>query len=686
MGYTERFGTGTIQSTQVSYLALNPTGNVSLDWPKETAPSPNLLATIVDVNSGSTSVSISLPDATQGSTGAEFLFNNLGAVSVTFLDDTGGNVLVLPAGQAWVVYLADNTTAAGVWRTFQLGAFTSQAQASNLAGTGLIAIGNTLAGDLPSISFSATGTSFVLTDRAKAYRWTGGAGNCNLPSSGAVPVGWYMRLRNDGTGALTVNPTGGDTINGAASLIMQQGDSCLILCAAAGIMDTYGLGKSITSTFDYTTIAVPGTGTYTLSGAELNRISYKFTGVLTGDRTIVVPATVQQYWITNATTGAFNFFVKTAAQIAPGILVATNQASILYCDGTNVVPGDTVSGGLSNPVTIAQGGTNATTAGAARTNLGSTAIGDALFITASAAAARATLDAASLTQTNTFTNTNTFSSNAAGAGINPVATLDRNKGAAGAANDFLGQLKFAGRNSANAFFEFSSIVAQLLDPVAGTEDGRLIVFTPIAGTAAERLYVGAGIYSKNTAGGDKGVDTANFITLYENNVSLASKYIAISLLTVDGDIIIRSGGAPTRLAIGAANRVLTVSGGLPAWVAPTGVSQNTYDSGDQAITSAGALSLTHGLGGTPTGLLTLLHCTTGEFGYSAGDFIVIPPNSVGGSGNNFGFNAKITSTQVIIRYGSSGGGVFRVLDGSLGNSTTLTDANWRLVVRAQRVF
>lgn len=586
MSYTERFGTGTIQATQVSYLALNPTGDVTLEWPKETAPSPNLLATIIDVTAA-TPVNITLPDATQGSTGAEFLINNLGAAAVTFLNAGGLVVLVLPAGQAWVTYLADNSTANGAWRTFQLGAATSQAQAANLAGTGLVAIGNTLAWDVPTSSFSSSGMNFALSDRARAYRWTGGAGSCNLPSSGTVPVGWNMRLRNDGTGTLTVNPTGGDTLNGSASLNLQQGQSCLIVCAAAGIMETYGLSGTTTAAFDYTTINVAGTGSYTLSGAELNRIAYKFTGLLTGDRTIIVPATVQQYWVTNATTGAFNFYVKTAAQAAPGVLVAQNQASILYSNSNDVVNADTASGGVSVPVSIAQGGTGATTAAGARTNLGSTSVGDAVFIAVTAAAARAALDAASLTQSNTFTNTNsfsntvtltgalntsgvnTFSSTAAGAGINPVLTLDRNKGA-NLANDFLGQLKLSGRNSVNAFMEFGSVAAQVLDPTSGSEDGRLVFFTPVAGASTARAYVGAGLYTAGAAGGDLGVNTVNATSLAEAGVLLTAKYLAVGLLTTNGDLIYRNAGVPARLGIGTVGQVLTVSGGLPAWAAGGG--------------------------------------------------------------------------------------------------------------------
>jgi hypothetical protein len=99
---------------------------------------------------------------------------------------------------------------------------------------------------------------------------------------------------------------------------------------------------------------------------------------------------VQQYWITNDTTGAFTLTVKTSA--GSGIAVGQGTSAILYCNGTNVVSASTA--GISVPISISQGGTSSTTAGGALINLGGTSTGIAVFTAATQAAAYAALGVA----------------------------------------------------------------------------------------------------------------------------------------------------------------------------------------------------------------------------------------------------------------------------------------------------
>lgn len=380
--YTNIFGGTNISPSDVSYTAVALTANTTFDWPLETAPSSNLIASIMDVTASSGPFTLTLPSALEASTGQTILFSNVGANQFLVKNASGTQVLAPNAGEVWQIYLTDNTTAGGVWEAFQFGAAISAANAASLAGTGLVAIGSVLSQAMPMTSFSTTYTAGV-NDRAKTYIWTGGAGTITLPDAGTVGDNWFFQLRNEGTGALLIDPPGSETINGSATLTFQPGDSAII-CTDGLSFYTIGYGQAPVFAFDYTSIDVAGSGNYTLSGSELNRIAYQFTGLLTGNRNIIVPNTVQQYWVTNDTTGPYTFVIKTAA--GTGVTVSQGSSTICYCDGANVVAADT--GGLSTPIGIAQGGTGATTAGNALINLGGTSTGIAVFTASSQSAAQ----------------------------------------------------------------------------------------------------------------------------------------------------------------------------------------------------------------------------------------------------------------------------------------------------------
>lgn len=393
--YTDVFGGANIYPSEISYSAVSLTTDIILSWPEETSTNENLATRIMDVTPNAAGRIITLPDASKTGTGQTILFNNRGSYTFTVKDAAGVQVVTIAPATLWQVYLSNNTTTAGVWRSLQYGAATSSVNASSLAGTGIIAIGTLLSQSVPVTEFNSNYTAGV-NDRAKMYNWTGSLGTMTLPVAATVSNNWFIYVRNSGSGQLTVDAPGSVQINGASFLNFQPGDSAIV--ASDGVnFYTIGFGQNAVFAFDYTVIDIAGTGNYTLAGSELNRISYKFIGVLTGNRTVIVPATVQQYWVNNQTTGESapsNPYTLTIASAGGGsdVVISQGTRAIVYCDGTNIL--DAYTAGISLPISVSQGGTSATTASGARINLGGTSVGIALFTASDQAAAWSALGVA----------------------------------------------------------------------------------------------------------------------------------------------------------------------------------------------------------------------------------------------------------------------------------------------------
>jgi len=386
--YTSVFGGANIYPSEISYSAVALSADIILSWPEETSTNENLATKIIDVTPSKSGLIITLPEANKAGNGETILFNNLGAHTFTVNNASDVQVVSVAPGTLWQVYLSDNTTVGGTWRALQYGAAVSQANAASLAGTGIVAVSTLLSQSVPITSFNSNYTSGD-SDRAKMFNWTGAGGTLTLPDPIVVGNNWFVYLRNSGSGAISADAPGTSLIDGNSFLSFQPGESAIIASDGIGFY-TIGFGQSATFAFDYTVINVPGTGSYTLTGTELNRIAYRFTGILTGNRTIIVPATVQQYWVDNQTTGSYTFTVRTSS--GTGVAITSGERAILYSDGTNVLDADTA--GVSYPIAVNQGGTGATTAGAALINLGGTSTGISLFTAVDQAAAWAALGVA----------------------------------------------------------------------------------------------------------------------------------------------------------------------------------------------------------------------------------------------------------------------------------------------------
>jgi hypothetical protein len=83
------------------------------------------------------------------------------------------------------------------------------------------------------VAISGTAT-LALADLGNTVVFTGAsAATLNLPAVATTPIGSGWMVRNAGTAALTIDPSGAETINGAATLVLQAGQAAFIFDGGA---------------------------------------------------------------------------------------------------------------------------------------------------------------------------------------------------------------------------------------------------------------------------------------------------------------------------------------------------------------------------------------------------------------------------------------------------------------------
>jgi hypothetical protein len=422
-GFTTVFQGNTVYQSPLSYAsyAVSSSALLQLQWALDNFPGNlNVVAKIMDINCTYAGGALQLPAATNATAGETTLINNTGTQNLIVYDDTnpgvGGNILAtIVPGSLWQLYLRTNATQAGTWGAFQYGAQVSALNASNLASNSVIAIGTTLNQAMPVKSISASTYTFngaapPTGDRDQFLVNNGGASVWTLPAASAAGNGWYVQVRNQGTGGLTIQAQNNtDQINGLsgtpASVSLNIKDSCFITSDGTNWW-TIGLTNLLNAGFQYNTLSITS-GYYQLPTTISGNGAIRLTGTLTGNVTIGFPTAVAEYVIDNETVqGTYTIQigiggVSSLTQGSP-ISITTNNPggsaayrTIVYSDGTT---GASANTGLLTAVTTASGvvqvsggGTGATTAGGALINLGGTSVGISLFQATSAAAAQSAI-------------------------------------------------------------------------------------------------------------------------------------------------------------------------------------------------------------------------------------------------------------------------------------------------------
>ena len=362
--YTSPYTGQTINPAQVGYESLTISADTTLQWPIN-SNSTSVVANILDVTATASGKKLILPSAQEVSVGQAFIVRNIGSVgqySFTVANNSGGTIITIPVApttatvNSYYVYLTDNTTTNGTWSTIAMGIGTSSASANDLAGFGLLPLGNTLNEQTTVSQFSSTYT-FTSNDRAAMYVWTGGAGTATLPQASTVGAGYFVIVKNDGSGILTVSSQSSATIDFVATSVQIQLANSSVFVTDGTNWYTYALAQ--TNVFNYTQLLVNVSSIvsspYTLTSVQAKNVVQEYTGALGLNLTVILPPTVQLYSLRNVTTGAYTLTFSTGVVGGTTITLPQNQAIIAICDGTNIYNANSATSSFINSLTLGNG-------------------------------------------------------------------------------------------------------------------------------------------------------------------------------------------------------------------------------------------------------------------------------------------------------------------------------------------
>jgi hypothetical protein len=179
------------------------------------------------------------------------------------------------------------------------------------------------------------------TSRALAYNWTGGLETITLPPVTDLSAGWFILFRNNGTGTVTIEPSGTSTINSSVSVAFNPQDSgIIVLDKSNNAFYTVGLAAPSNIAFTAATYDVDS-----IAGNTLSLVSYApsiqtyvaLNGTRTQTLAVTLPAITQLYVLQNETnTSAYNVTFKVSGSSQTPVAFQSGTVAIVLTDGNNI--------------------------------------------------------------------------------------------------------------------------------------------------------------------------------------------------------------------------------------------------------------------------------------------------------------------------------------------------------------
>lgn len=345
---------------------------------------------------------------------------------------------------------------------------------------------------------------------------TGSAGTGLFKQKTGTTLEFYKL--DSATTALSIALSGTDKVNLSIANVVAGGASGLMTGADKTKLDGIAAGAAVVSVFGRAGVVVATAGDYT--AAQITNVPAGGIAAVTVQAAIneldtekaAASHTHVQADVTGLTTADSPQFAGLNIGHASDTTITRTGAGDIAVEGNALYR----AGGTDVPVT--DGGTGASTASGARTNLG---LGTAAVQNTGTSGTNVPL----LDGANTWSAAQTLPSNNfatdTDAGAAPTVFWTFYRNSASPANgdvigDVLWQMKDAG-GTARAGFRMR---ATMDTATAGAADVRMSWHTMQAGTEAVRIHLGLGLWSPNATGSDKGADSANFSAVYDDNVLL----------------------------------------------------------------------------------------------------------------------------------------------------------------------
>lgn len=339
--YVSPFTGNIVQPTDVSFAEVDFSASVELYWPQYVNAGQQVAARIMEFNASTSGLTITLPNAEQTAVGQDILIRNVGTNTFTVRRFDGGGTFTVSAGKAFYVYLIDNSSTGGVWSVLQFGTGTSSADAATLAGRSTTSVAGKLEAAFVASEYSTSNPTLSETSRGACLVWTGGATSWTLPAVATLSSGWFILVRNNGTGSLTINTAaGGSSIDGQINITLPLGDSCFI-CVNRDIskQDFFTVGRARPNSITFTSATydvdnILGASYSLVSNTPIIQRYIALSGTRTTTLLIQLPAVTQVYYLINDTgQSGYDIEFQVQGSTQPPIPLPDGAQIVLLSDG-----------------------------------------------------------------------------------------------------------------------------------------------------------------------------------------------------------------------------------------------------------------------------------------------------------------------------------------------------------------